>query len=269
MAEIPGGIARYQADDFRQFTLTTTPIRPTTVSYVLRDPNGALLDVASISPVNSGVTVTESAVGGVNSTGLFHIEYVLATTPGFYVGEWKAFNTASQAGVVRHEYEVVRTEARSFWSYGEVADVLRTARVLFNQHNVTAREIQDYMEPADDRINGMLGKVMTVPVTPNMPILRDCNKAMALWGFYSDRFAEVKREAPPGIKAHYDSCMKFFADVMSGNAVLITDSGAIQLPSGMASTTYDFKPIFDLRDFGDMRADPDFVDQDESEDDNF
>ena len=267
MAEIPGGIQRYQADDFRQFTLTTTPTRPTTVAYVLRDPNGSLLDITSISAVNSGIVVTESAVGAVNSTGLFHIEYVLATTPGFYVGEWKAFNAASQAGVIRHEYEVVRTEARSFWSYGEVADVLRTARVLFNQHNITAREIQDYMEPADDRINAMLGKVMTVPVTPNMPILRDCNKAMALWGMYSDRFAEVKREAPPGIKAHYESCMEFFAEVMSGNAVLVTDSGIIQLPTGMASTTYDFKPIFDLRDFSVMRPDPNFVAQDQDDDD--
>ena len=268
MAEIPGGIRRYQADDFKQFTLAATISRPTTVGYTLYDPAGAVLPISSISAVNSGVTVAESAVSGNNSSGLYHVEFVLPTTQGFYVSEWKAFNATSQAGVVRQEFEIVRTEARSFWSYGELADVLRTARVLFNQHEVTAREIQDYMEPSDDRINAMLGMVMTVPVTPNMPILRDCNKAMTLWGYYTDKFSEVKREAPPGIKAHYDSCMKFFAEVMSGNAVLVTDSGIVQAPFILGSTTEDFKPIFDYRPFEDMRADPDFVDQDIDEDDD-
>lgn len=268
MAEIPGGIQRYQADDFRQFTLTTTPTRPTTVSYALYDPLGSLLPINSISSVNSGLTVQESAIGAVTSTGLFHLEYVLPTTPGFYTSEWKAFNATSQAGVIRQEFEVIRTEPRSFWSYGEVADVLRTARVIFRAHDITAREIQDYMEPSDDKINAMLGRVMTVPVTPNMPILRDCNKAMTLWGFYTDRFAEVKRDAPPGIKSHYDSCMKFFAEVMSGNAVLVTDSGVITLPTGFASTTQDYKPIFDLRDIEDWRVDPDVIDLSDSEDDD-
>lgn len=259
MPEIPGGIQRYQAEDFRQFTLTTTPVRPTTVSYVLYDPNGASLALSSISPVNSGVTVQESAVSGVNSTGLFHIEYTIPATLGFYIGEWKAFNTASQAAIIRHEFEIYRTEPRSFLSYGNVADVLRTARVLFKAYEFTARDIQDYMEPADDRINAMLANVMTVPVTPNMPILRDCVKAMALWGIYTDKFAEVKRDAPPGIYSHYKSCMEFFAEVMSGNAILVTDSGAIVLPTGLASTTQDYKPIFDLRPFEDMRPDPDVI----------
>lgn len=268
MAEIPGGIQRYQADDFRQFTMTATITHPTTVSYALYDPLGALLLVNSISNVNSGVTVAESAVGAVTSTGLFHIEYVVPATPGFYTSEWKAYNATSQAGVIRQEFEVIRTEPRSFLSYGNVADVLRTARVVFKAYDITAREIQDYMEPSDDKINGMLGKVMTVPVTPNMPILRDCNKAMSLWGFYSDRFAEVKKEAPPGIKEHYDSCIKFFAEVMSGNAVLVTDSGVITLPTGFRSTTQDYKPIFDLRDFEVMRVDPEVIDLSDDEDDD-
>lgn len=268
MAEIPGGIQRYQADDFRQFTLAATVTRPTTVAYNLYDPLGALLPINSISAVNSGVTVAESAVGAVTSTGLFHIEYVLPTTPGFYTSEWKAFNAASQAGVVRQEFEVIRTEPRSFWSYGEVADVLRTARVIFRTHDITAREIQDYMEPSDDKINAMLGTVMTVPVTPSMPILRDCNKAMTLWGFYTDRFAEVKRDAPPGIKSHYDSCMKFFAEVMSGNAVLVTDSGIVQAPFILGSTTEDFKPIFDHREPHYWRVDPDRIDEEHDEDDD-
>jgi phage gp36-like protein len=126
--------------------------------------------------------------------------------------------------------------------------------------------MQDYMEPADGRIDSMLGRVMTVPVSPTPAILRDCNKAFTLWMFYSDRFAAAKDEAPPGIKDRYDACMEFFSEVMSGNAVLVTDSAVLITPTTLDSTTKDFKPIFDLRDFGDMRADPDFVEQDDDED---
>lgn len=268
MADIPGGIKRYQGDDFRQFTLAATVTRPVTVSYLLFDPVGAVLALDSISAVNSGVTVAESAVGAVNSTGLYHIEYVLPATPGFYVGQWTAFNTASQGAIVRQEFEIIRTEARSFYSYGNVADVLRTARVLFKQHDITARDMQDYMEPSDDKINAMLGTVMSVPVAPTPPILRDCNKAMTLWGFYTDRFSEVKRDAPPGIKAHYDSCMKFFAEVMSGNAVLVTDSGVIEAPFQYGSTTQDFKPVFDHRRPEAWRVDPDWIDYNKGEDES-
>lgn len=268
MAEIPGGIKRYQADDFRQFTLTATVTRPTTVTYALYDPLGALLPISSISAVNSGLTVQESAVGAVTSTGLYHIDYVIPATPGFYVSEWKAFNATSQGAIIRQEFEVIRTEARSFYSYGNVADVLRTARVLFRAHDITAREIQDYMEPADNKMNALLGRVMTVPISPTPAVLRDCNKALTLWGFYNDRFAEVKREAPPGIEARYTACMEFIAEVMSGNAVLVTDSGIIQQSLVMGSTTEDYKPIFDLRDFEVMRTDPDRIDAEDAEDED-
>lgn len=267
MAEIAGGIRRLQADGLWQFTMTATVVHPAAVTYELFDPLGAALGVSSISPVNSGVTVQESAIGLVTSTGLFHIEYVLPTTPGFYTGVWKAFNVASQPGIIRDEFEVVKTEPRSFRSYGNVADIVRTARVMFKAYDITARDVQDYMEPADNQIDAMLGMIMAVPVMPTPAKLRDCNKAMALWGMYSDRFAEVKREAPPGIKAHYDACMKFFADVMSGNAVLVTDSGAIQLARTFGSTTQDFKPVFDMREPKSWRVDPDLIDAIKDEDD--
>src|SRR5215831_8238597 len=121
MAEIPGGMPRYEADDYRQFTLTATLTRPTTVSYQLIDPNGQSLAISSISAVNSGVQVTDSAYPvGVNSSGLYHIEYTLPTTPGFYTSVWRAFNTASNAGIVRSEFEVIKTQPRSFFSYGNV-----------------------------------------------------------------------------------------------------------------------------------------------------
>lgn len=267
MAEIAGGVQRYQADDFRQFTLTATVTRPMTVTYQLFDPLGALLPITSISPVNSGVFVQESATIAVNSSGLFHIEYVIPTTVGFYTSVWKAYNVASQAGVIRQEFEVIRTEPRSFRSYGNVADILRTARVIFKQHDITAREMQDYMEPSDNRIDSMLAKVTTVPVDPAPPILRDCNKAFTLWAFYSDRFAAVNDEAPPGLQDRYDKCMEYFTEIMSGNMVLVTDSANIEAVLTLDSTTVGFKPVFDMRDFGSMRADPDLVAQDDDEDD--
>ena len=69
-----------------------------------------------------------------------------------------------------------------------------------------------------------------------------------------------------GLEDRRDKCMEFFAEVMSGNAVLVTDSGIIQAAMTFDSTTIDYKPVFDMRKPSAWRIDPDRIDDEEDED---
>ena len=265
---ISGGIRRLEADGAQQFTMAATPVVPSTVSFLLLNTEGSCLSLVNISAANSGQTVLQSLTAGGSNTGNYHIEFVMPNTPGFYTSVWYAYDSASRPGIVREEFEVIRSEPRSFFSYGNIADVYRTARQVFGRGNVTAREIQDYMEPADDFINGHLGQQFSVPVSPVPPEIREWNKSVTLWHIYTDRFAVNQEEAPPGLKERYDAVVLRMSEVLSGNGVLHVQSGTLRRAAwDIQSTTEDFKPVFDSRDWEKQRFDPDLVDTDAGNDD--
>ena len=265
---ISGGLRRLEADGAQQFTMSATPVVPSTVTFLLLNIDGSSLALSAISAANSGVTVGHSLTAGGSNTGNFHIDFVLPATPGFYTYAWYAYDSASRPGIIREEFEVIRSEPRSFFSYGSVADVYRTARQIMGRANVTAREIQDYMEPADDFINGHLGQQFTVPLSPVPPEVREWNKSITLWHIYTDRFAVNQEEPPPGLKERYDAVVERISQVLSGDGVLHVQSGTLVRASwDIVSTTEDFKPVFDARDWEQQRLDPDLVDRDAGDDD--
>ena len=267
MAEnLSGGIPYYEGDDLKQFTMVATVSRPFTVAFRLYDPIGAVLNPGSYNAANSGITVGESGT----TTGLFHFEVVLPSTPGFYVAEWLAYDQSSRTGKVREEFEIRRTEAMSFYSYGDVYDILRTARQIMGRHDITPREIRDYMEPADNRIDAHLGSIqgITTPLSPVPAIVREWNKNITLWNFYSDRFGVNREEEPPALKNRYDEAIKCLSAVQSGDLVLHVGSGVLyQATQIFESTTETYKPIFDMRNWEEQRIDPDLISADASADD--
>jgi phage gp36-like protein len=266
MSELSGGIDRFEGDDVQQFTMTATVTRPQSVTFAIYDQQGAVLPLGNISSLNALATVAESHTIANTLTGLYHIEIVVPATPGLYTQEWRLYDTSSRAAVTRDYFEIYRTDAVSFFTYGNVADILRTARVMLGRQDVTARELQDYMQPADATIDMKLGTVMTVPVTP-CPILRDWNKVITLWTLYCDKFSTQKEDAPNGLYERYKEVMKTLTQIQSGNAVLSVTSGSVlQVSYTIGSTTEDYKPVFDSRDWTEMRIDPDLQEADESAD---
>jgi phage gp36-like protein len=266
MAEnLSGNIDRFEANDLKQFTMVATASRPSTVGYNLYDPLGALLPVNSITAANSGITVQESGA----LTARFHIEYVLPTTEGFYIGEWVAYDAASRTGKVRDEFEVVRTEATSFFTYGNLPDILRTGRQIFGRGAITPREFQPYMQSADGIIDSKLGTIdaITIPLSPVPAIVQEWNKTITLWHFYSERFAINREQPPPGLKDRYDEAIESLTDIQSGNSILHVSSGVVYKAAyDFSSTTVGYKPVFDMRDFEQQRVSPDILDADASAD---
>lgn len=266
---ITGGLRRLEADGTQQFTMAATPVIPSTVSFLLLNIDGSSLNITSISLANSGQTVQQSLTAGGSNTGLYHVDFVMPATPGFYTAVWYAYDSSSRPGIVREEFEIKRSEPRSFFSYGNVADIYRTARQVFGRSDVTAREVQDYMEPADDFINGYLGQQFSVPVSPVPAEIREWNKTITLWRLYTDRYAVNREEPPPGLKERYDATIQRMSQVLSGNGVLHIQSGTIMRASwDFTSTTEGYKPIFDSRDWHKQRIDPDLVDADAADDDD-
>lgn len=267
MAEnLSGGIPAYEASDLKRFTLAATLARPNTVAFQLWDPNGGLLPVSSISPVNSGIFAVECG----NLSGIYYVDVVLPDTAGFYISEWIAYNATSQTGRVKEEFEVIRTEARSFFTYGNAYDIVRTARQIFGRSNVTVRDLQDYMEPADGLINGYLGHLgdaITLPLSTVPPLVRDWHKSLVLWSLYSDRFGVKGEDAPTGLQDRYDKVIEQLEALKDGEAVLQISSGyVIQAGYDFFCTNENRKPIFDFRDWEAQRINPLIVEADYDED---
>lgn len=255
MAEnLSGGIPWYEADDLKEFTLTATATKPQTVAFKMYDPLGAVLNPGSYNAANSGVTVGESG-----SDGHYYFQTVLPSTPGFYVNEWIAYDAASRTGRVKDHFEIRRTEAVSFYSYGDIYDIMRTARQIMGRHDITARDLRDYMQPADNRIDMHLGGIegITVPLSPVPPIVREWCKNITLWNFYTDRFGVNREDEPPALKARYDEAIKLMSGVQSGNLVFHMGEGVIYRSTEIfESSTQNYRPIFNSRDWETQRVDP-------------
>ena len=262
--DITGNIPRWEADDTRQFTMTATVNRPSTVAFIMFNTDGR-----SLAPeaVQSGATVAESGT----NTGLFYFNRVLPTSTGLYFYEWRSWDAASRTYIVRGEFEAIRTEPHSFWTYADIMDVVRTGRQIFQRGDITQRDMRPYLEAADGYIDGKLGMVMTVPVTPTPAIITDMSKIFSLAYFYSDRYSIEREAAPPAILQRKEWYEEYLSSVLSGTAVLVTSGGVttrvVDEINKMTGSIDDGTPTFGLRDWPSQKVDADILDDEADRDD--
>ena len=259
--DITGDVERFESGDTRQFTLTATVTVPASVNFSLFNTDGATLALLS---VQAGETVQTSA------SGLFYFNRILPDSTGYYTFQWTAFDSSSRPYVTRGEFEIIKTQAESFFSYAPLANVLRDARHIIGRGDLTFSEIRPHMETAHDRINGKVALLYTTPVSPVFPQIQDMEKVFALWTLYADRYGTERGVIPPSIQARKDDYDELLDEWSAGSVALPVGSGIATLADPlMSSVQADFKPIFDSRRFEQQRIDPDLVDRDEDDDDRF
>ncbi len=259
--DIAGNIQRFEAGDTRQFTHTASVTAPATVGFVIFNTDGATL---ALEAVQSGGIVSNSGAVGL---GLFFQNRVLPDTVGYYTYEWTAWDSNSLPYITRGEFEMIKTQAASFFSYANLADVLRDARHIIGRGDITFDEVRPHMQTANDRINGKVGLLYTVPVSPVFPLIQDMEKVFSLWTLYADRYGKESFDVPPAIKTRKEDYDKLLDSWAAGSVALPVQSGTLvfALPQ-LSMTTEDFKPIFDSRDWKEQRIDPDLVDKDVGDD---
>lgn len=204
----------YESGDTKQFTLSMTPSRPSTVAFNITDFFGGLVAIES---VQSGASVAESGT----TTSLFYINRVLPTTPSLYFGKWTAWDSASRPYVVVNEFEVRASQAYSFATYADVLDVIKNARQLFARSDMTVQDIAAHIKAADAWINTKLSLVVaSVPVSPTPDFLQGMAKSGALYFYYSERYGGENDKAPPAIVDMWDRYNELLDAVVAGSAGL-------------------------------------------------
>ncbi len=260
--DITGGIPRYEADDTKQFTWTATVSAPQTIAFNLFNTDGA-----SLAPA----TVQTSFFVASSGTGIFYMNVVLPHSAGLYFYQWVPFDAASRPYTTRGEFEIVRTEPVSFFTYANVLDVTRTGRQIFGRADITQRDLQPYLEEGDAYIDSMLGRVITVPLTPTPNLIAAMSKVFALANFYSDRYSIENADAPPAILRRKTEYMALLASVVSGTAVLVTSGGGLAVAqdavSALTGSIEGGIPVFGLRDVELQRVDVSIVDAENARDD--
>lgn len=261
--DVTGSIPRYEADDTKQFTFASTATRPATVAFSVYNTDGNTL---ALHAVQSGATVVETPT----NQGAYIFPRVLPTSAGLYFYQWTAWDASSRPAVIRGEFEVVRTEPLSFWTYGNVLDVTRTGRQVFGRADITQRDLRPYLEEADAFIDSMLGLVITVPVTPTPNLIVAMSKVFALANFYSDRYSTENEEAPPAIIKRRDDYVELLASVVSGTAVLVTSGGVItraqEAITALTGSISGGTPVFGMRDPEQQKIDADIVEAENARD---
>ena len=256
--DISANLDRYEADDLRQFSFVNTLSVPSTVAFVVKHTDGTTLAPVA---VQSGVTVT---ISGASNVGLFYALRQLPSSVGMYTAEWYAYGsgTAQQSlfTVTRFTFEIYRTEAHSFYTYGNRAEVVRRARILFSRSDLTERDMRPYMEAADGWINGKLGMVMTVPFSPIPNLVREISNAGALYYMYSTRYAIEREEAPPGIVDQWDRYDEYLDAVAAGSATIEVQSGTLvrrdeEVSMFTGAVEGGAAPTFGMRDWEKQKVD--------------
>lgn len=243
--DIAQNIQRFEAGDTFQFTLSMTPSPPTSVGFILFNTDGRTLALDTIQP---NEIVSSSA------SGLFYINRVLPQTPGIYAYKWMAWDTASRPYVTPGEFEVARTEAFSFATYGDPQDIVRSARGMFGRGDITFKEMAPYCQAADGYMDMYFGKVATVPLGSASPLIADMSKVYTLWRFYCDQYAIDTKAEPPAIihrKEDYDKLLMLIA---AGSASLPGIDTTVELQQVHAIPDGSRKAVFDMRDFIDQRV---------------
>lgn len=255
--DITRNIDRFETEDTFQFTLTATVSRPNTVAFNVFNTNGNTL---ALEPVQSAAIVQESGA----STGLFYMIRVLPTSVGLYTYEWRSWDSSSRTYINRGEFETIKTEAHSFFTYADVTDTIRTARQLFGRGDITIRDVRPYLESADGWIDSWLGRITTVPLGSSSAIVKDMSKVYGLYYYYADRYSVEKEDAPPGIVGRKDRYDELLQAVIAGSATIA--GLGIGVEDKISVLPGDFKPVFDMRDVIQQRVDPDLIAAEDSRD---
>ena len=261
---ITGDLQRFEADNLERFSYVSTVIIPSTVQFALFNTDGATLAPVA---VQSGVTVAVSAVAAnVGSVGLFYLDRQLPTSLGFYSYEWRAWGSSGASSgslansiftVVRGEFEISKTENRDFVSYGDKNNVLRAGRMLIGRGDLTQRDIEPQMLGAYGYINGRLGRVMTVPITPSPPYLARGEEVLALYALHGTFRGSDKSELPPAINQLRDDFVEYLDAVVAGDAT-VTNSGVQLQMTGLDTISIitggleGGNPTFDKSDMEDQ-----------------
>ena len=225
--DLSGNIDRFEADDLRQFTYVDTVSVPASITFTLYGPNGSIVDPVA---VQSGITVTPS---GSAASGMYYIFRQLPSSRGFYTGEWKAFGSGTiQSSLYvtnRFTFEIVKTEPRSFFSYGSKNNVMRIARQLIGRGDLTEYDIQPHMEAAHGYINARLGGVTTVPFSPAPAYIAQGEEIIAVYTLYGTFGGTEKNEIPPAFQKLRDDFVAFLDKAAEG---LLTVDGIWPIEQG-------------------------------------
>jgi len=254
--DISQSLPVYEAGDTRQFTLTATMTVPATAAFVVFDTHGNTL---ALNAVQSLAIVETSA------SGQFYFNRVLPDTPGIYSTKWLLWDTASRPYITPGEFEIERTEAFSFATYGDPQDIVRSARQLFGRSNITFRSMQPYCQAADGYIDVYLGRIMNVPLGSASALIADMSKVYTLWRYYCDQYSYDTKSEPPAIihrKEDYDRLLELIA------------SGSMSLPGVEPLITFEpvaipdhtKKPVFDMRDPLSQHVSQELLDEEQGRD---
>ncbi len=257
--DISQGLPVYEAGDTRQFTMTATVTVPATAAFVVFDTNGNSLALAAVQSLE---------IVGTSGAGLFYFNRVLPDTPGIYATKWLMWDTASRPYVTPGEFEIERTEAFFFQTYGDPQDIVRSARQLFGRSNITFRSMQPYCQAADGYIDIYLGRVMNVPLGSASPLIADMSKVYTLWRYYCDQYSYDTKAEPPAIihrKEDYDKLLELIA---SGSMSLPGVEGLLSFVP-VAIPDHTKKPVFDMRDPLDQHVSPNILEEEASRDRGF
>ena len=266
--DIVGNTQRFQSRAIEKFSLVSTVTIPATVQLIVYNTDGATLPPQS---AQSGFTVNVSATV-VGSVGLFYLYYQMPSSIGFYAYEWRAWGSsgASSGTVVaslfdtrRGEFEIFTTEAHSFFTYGNLAEVVRRARQIIGRGDVSVRDVRPFMESGDGWIDSKLGKIITVPMSPVPIALREMSNRMAIY-FLSGE----KADDTSGIVRQFDNDNEFLDGVVEGKFALAGSGVSFifeQPVSVITGGTADGKPAFGRSDWQDQQIDPNILDFEDDE----
>ena len=253
--DITRNIDRFEGEDTFQFTLTMTVSRPSTVAFVVYNTDGSTLapetvQVSSNCAVESGTT-----------TGLFYMNRVLPTSVGFYTYMWRAWDSSSRPYTNRGEFEVIRTEPHSFYTYGTRVEVMKRARQLIGRGDITERDIRPHMEAGDGWIDSKIGVRVSVPLSPVPGWAREMSNRMAIYFLHQSYYSGQKTDEPPAVVRQFDKDNEFLDGVVEGKYSLVGETEVVAITGGIEGGV----PAFGRSDVEKQEIDTDITDFEDSQ----
>lgn len=256
--DISQSLPVYEAGDTRQFTMTATMTIPQTAAFIVFDTFGNSLALNPVQPLE---------IVGNSAAGQLYFNRVLPDTPGIYSTKWTLWDTASRPYVVAGEFEIQRTMAFSFSTYGDPQDIVRSARQLFGRSNITFRDMQPYCQAADGYMDMYFGAVTTVPLGSASPLVQDMSKVYTLWRYYCDQYSYDTKSEPPAIIHRKEDYDKLLALIAAGSVTLPGIELIVDLVPVFAIPDGTRKAVFDMRDFVEQHVSRDLLDYEQGRDD--
>ena len=268
--DLTRNIDRFESEDLQRFTFANTITVPRTIDFMVFNTDGATLAPLA---VQSGLSVTVSAAAGnVGSVGVFYVDRQLPVSVGFYTYMWRAWGSSGGSSgsvvdslftVTRGEFEVIHTEPHSFFTYGNRAELVRRSRQLVGRGDLTERDIRPHMEAADGWIDGKIGRIVGVPLSPVPQVVREMSNHGGLYFFFSAYYGGQRSEIPADVQRQWEQDNEFLDGVVEGKYALTTSGATYQLENEVKAITggiEEGKPAFGRSDWTDQEIDSDIKD---------